>query len=235
MLIKTPKKEDLPLKVFEVCLRLKAIKAQPVVVGGWVRDRLMGLPLQASTDIDIEVFRITFEDLRQLFSKESYVDFPKFGMLRLDYADLSLPRIEHCTGEKYNDFCVQIAPDLSFKEAGKRRDFTVNAIGWDPLAKKLLDPFRGADDIENKLLRPITVAFMEDSYRVLRAAQLIARFDFTPDPQLLEFCAQMSYKKLSPRHIQNTKIVLEAAPHKKEALQFLQKIRWASVADAIKA
>ena len=235
MLIKTLRREDLPSKVFEVCLRLKAIEAQPVIVGGWVRDRLMGLPPQASTDIDIEVFHTSFEDLQQLFSRESHVDFPKFGVLRLDYVDLSLPRIERCTGRKYNDFSVQIEPNLSFEEAGKRRDFTVNAIGWNPLTKKLLDPFFGVRDIEEKLLRPITIAFMEDSYRILRAAQLIARFDFTPAPQLLEFGERMSCEKLSPKHIQNTKIVLESALYKGKALQFLQKIQWLSVVDAMGA
>ena len=230
-----PRREDLPSKVFEICLRLKAIKAQPVIVGGWIRDRLMGLPPQASTDIDIEIFHISFEDLQQLFSKESHVDFPKFGVLRLDYADLSLPRIEHCTGGKYNDFCVQIAPDLSFEEAGKRRDFTVNAIGWDPFAETLLDPFLGVRDVEGKLLRPITIAFMEDGYRILRATQLIARFDFTPTPQLLALGAQMSCEKLSPKHIQSMKIVLESAPYRGKALQFLRKIQWLSVVNAMEA
>ena len=171
MSIETLKKAVLPEKVLEACFRLKAIKAQPIIVGGWVRDRLMVLPIQETSDIDIEVFHITFEDLQQLFSKEHQEVFPKFGVLRLDYVDFSLPRTERCTGEKYNDFYVQTDPQLSFEEAGKRRDFTVNAIGWDPISRKLLDPFNGANDIEKKLLKPITPAFMEDSYRILLAAQ----------------------------------------------------------------
>ncbi len=234
MSLKTLKEAILPPEVFEACLRLKSVNAKPILVGGWVRDRLMGLPSQETSDIDIEVFHIDFEKLQQLFSKESHVAFPKFGVLRLDYVDLSLPRIEHSTGESYNDFYVQIKPDLSFEEAGRRRDFTVNAIGWDPLAKKLLDPFHGIKDIERKLLKPITAAFMEDSYRILRAAQLIARFDFTPDAQLLKLGLQMPYKTLSTKHIQNTKVVLDSAPYKGKALQFLQKIQWQSVVEALK-
>lgn len=235
MSLETLKKAVLPPKILEACFRLKGINAQPIIVGGWVRDRLIGLPIQETSDIDIEVFHITFEDLQQFFSKEHQVAFPKFGVLRLDCADFSLPRTERCIGEKYNDFCVQTNPNLSFEEAGKRRDFTVNAIGWAPVSQKLLDPFHGTNDIEKKLLRPITPAFMEDSYRILRAAQLIARYNFTPDPQLLDFGTRMSYEKLSPKHIQSTKVILDTAPYKEEALKFLRQIRWLPVAATMEA
>ena len=226
MSINALKQEDLPSQILNACLRLNAVEAQPIIVGGWVRDRLMELPIQSSNDIDIEVYHISFESLQQVFAQEPQVTSPKFGVLRLDYADISLPRIERCTGNKYNDFCVQINPFLSFKEAGKRRDFTINAIGWDPLSQKILDPFHGARDIEKRLLKPITEAFMEDSYRILRAAQLIARFNFTPDMKLLEWGAQMSPKNLSQQHIQNTKAILKTAPYTGEALRFLENIRW---------
>ena len=79
MSIETLKKAVLPEKVLEACFRLKAIKAQPIIVGGWVRDRLMVLPIQETSDIDIEVFHITFEDLQKLFSKEHQEVFPKFA------------------------------------------------------------------------------------------------------------------------------------------------------------
>lgn len=227
------KRAVLPSNVRELCLRLKDIGARPLIVGGWVRDRLMGLAVKETNDIDIEVFHISFERLSQLFAKEPHAAYPKFGVLRLDYADLSLPRIEQCTGPKYNDFCVQIKPDLSFEEAGLRRDFTLNAIGWDPFSEELLDPFNGVNDLEKKLLKPISTAFMEDSYRILRASQLIARFDFNPDLQLLEYGALMSYEKLSSKHIQDTRFMLQSAPYREKAFQFLQTIGWQSVADAV--
>ena len=220
-------------KIFDVCLRLKKAGAQPILVGGWVRDRLMRLPPEETRDVDIEVFRITFEDLLQLFPKKSRVSFPKFGVLRLDYVDISLPRIEHCTGSKYNDFYVQIDPYLSFEKAGKRRDFTINAIGLDPFSKKILDPFCGLKDLREKILRPITTAFMEDGYRILRAAQLIARFNFTPDRKLLEFGRQMAYKKLSQKHIQNTKLILNSTLHTEKALEFLKNIQWFPIVDVM--
>ena len=229
------RKAVLAPEVSRACLKLKEAGACPILVGGWVRDRLMGLPPEQTKDIDIEVFHMSFESLAHLFEKEPHTAFPKFGILRLDCADLSLPRMERCTGHKYNNFCVQLQSDLSFEEAGKRRDFTVNAIGWNPFSKKLLDPFYGVNDLEKRLLKPITTAFMEDSYRILRAAQLIARFDFSPDQQLLEFGAQMPYKGLSAKHIQDTKVTLQSAPHYGKALQFLQKIQWNPIVDLLKA
>ena len=226
----------IPFDALEPCFRLKVAGAQPIIVGGWIRDLLM-VQSGGSNDIDIEVFHITFERLLQLFSKEPHIAFPKFGVLRLDHVhiDLSLPRIERCTGPKYNDFCTQIKPDLSFEEAGCRRDFTVNAIGWNLFTGELLDPFQGLQDIEKKVLKPITEAFMEDSYRVLRAAQLIARFNFIPHLQLLKFASQMSSERLSVKHIQDTKCIFASAPHQEQDLQFLKKIRWNTIVEAMKA
>ena len=234
MSITTLHKEVLSPEVGEVCLRLKEAGARPLIVGGWVRDRLMGLPLETTQDVDVEVFNISFEKLLHVFQQESHVAYPKFGVLRLDCVDISLPRIERCIGPKYNDFCVQIRPDLSFEQVAQRRDFTVNAIGWDPFSEELLDPFHGLNDLEKKLLKPISKAFMEDSYRILRATQLIARFDFNPDQQLLKYGALMSYGKLSPKHIQDTRLILQSAPHKEKALQFLQTIGWQSVAEVVR-
>ena len=213
---------------------MKNAGARPIIVGGWVRDRLLNLPSSATKDIDIEVFHISFEQLCHIFQDEPHITFPKFGVLRLNYADVSLPRIEHCTGLKYNDFCVQIQSDLSFEEASHRRDFTVNAIGCDPFSGEILDPFCGVNDLKNKCLKPISKAFMEDSYRILRAAQLIARFGFTPDVQLLAFGKCMPYENLSKKHIQTTHLILNSAPYKGKALQFLQDIQWVQIIDTLK-
>lgn len=234
MPVVTLKKEILPPNVLSICLRLKRVGARPIIVGGWVRDYQMWWLSEKTKDIDIEVFHISFERLLYLFQEEPLEAFPHFGILRLGNTDLSLPRVERCTGPKYNDFRVKICPDLSFKRASLRRDFTVNAVGWDPFSEMFLDPFHGIDDIKKKLLKPISMAFMEDSYRILRAVQFIARFNFKPDQQLLDFGMRMSYEKLSRKHVLNTKGILEFAPHKEEAFQFLQKIRWQPVIDRLR-
>lgn len=224
----------LPPKALEICTHLKAAMARPIVVGGWVRDRLLGLPTRQTEDIDIEIFHISFTTLLQHLKKEPHIAFPHFGILRLGNIDLSLPRTEQRKGPKYNDFYVQIQPGLSFEDACQRRDFTTNAMGWDPFSREILDPFHGIKDIEQRQLRPVSKAFTEDSYRVLRAAQLIARFNFTPDQQLLTLCTCMDYHSLSKTHILKTKHVLNAAPCPKAAFQFLEKIHWQPIIDILK-
>ncbi|WP_345985539.1 hypothetical protein WCX49_00040 [Sulfurimonas sp. HSL-1656] len=175
---------------------LSAGGVRPVLVGGYVRDALLGLP---GKDIDIECFGAgSLEALTPLLAPFGSVNSvgKSFGVLKLNLGgydlDLSLPRTETKTGPGHTGFAVKTFETFDFKTAAKRRDFTVNAIGYDPIARQLLDPYRGETDLENRTLRCVNEStFVEDPLRLLRAVQFSARFHLVPDAQLLQLSQKM--------------------------------------------
>ncbi|WP_345988484.1 hypothetical protein WCX18_00040 [Sulfurimonas sp. HSL1-2] len=175
---------------------LTAGGVRPVLVGGYVRDALLGLP---GKDIDIECFGAgSLEALIPLLTPLGSVNSvgKSFGVLKLSLGgydlDLSLPRTETKTGPGHTGFAVKTFETFDFKTAAKRRDFTVNAIGYDPIAHQLLDPYRGETDLETRTLRCVNeTTFVEDPLRLLRAVQFSARFHLEPDAQLLALSQKM--------------------------------------------
>jgi tRNA nucleotidyltransferase (CCA-adding enzyme) len=152
-----------------------------VMVGGWVRDELTG---RAPKDLDVEVFGLPADRLLQLLSGLGRVNTvgESFTVYKLGDIDISLPRSESKTGTGHRGFTVSGDPSLSFAEAARRRDFTINAIGKDALTGEILDPFGGQADLAAKRLRVVDAkTFGDDSLRVLRAIQFAARFDLTVD------------------------------------------------------
>jgi tRNA nucleotidyltransferase (CCA-adding enzyme) len=159
-----------------------------LIVGGWVRDRLLGI---ASKDIDIEVYGVPAERLRELLSSFGRVDTvgESFTVYKVGGLDVSLPRRESKVGPGHKGFAVTGDPELSFEEAFRRRDFTINAIGWDPLADEYVDPYGGRQDLARRTLRVVDPAtFGDDSLRVLRALQFAARFPLAIEPATAELC-----------------------------------------------
>ncbi|MFI5357536.1 MAG: CCA tRNA nucleotidyltransferase [Opitutales bacterium] len=168
---------------------------RPRLVGGGVRDWLLGL---ASKDFDIEVAQCTFEELQRVLSPFGATDVVgrSFGVIKLRTAtaeyDFSLPRRESKTGAGHRGFKVAPEPTLSDAEAAARRDFTVNAIAYDPFADAIIDPHHGRDDLRQRILRHTSAAFSEDPLRVLRGFQLAARFDFSLAPETAALCRTIS-------------------------------------------
>ncbi len=112
--------------------------------------------------------------------------FPSSRSARIDVA---LPRRESKTGRGHKGFTVVGDPDMSFEEAVRRRDFTINAIGWDPLDDGYVDPCGGQTDLAHRVLKVVDPErFADDSLRVLRAVQFAARFDLTLDPASADIC-----------------------------------------------
>src|SRR5689334_2114020 len=159
-----------------------------VVVGGWVRDRLLNLP---STNLDIEVFGVPADHLRTLIEPFGRVEAvgASFQVYKVGDIDVSLPRRDSKAGRGHRGFAVTGDPSMSIEEAARRRDFTINAISWDPLTGEYLDPFQGRDDLQRKVLRIVDeVTFSDDSLRVLRALQFAARFNLTLDERTRALC-----------------------------------------------
>lgn len=186
----------LPPVISTLCKTLVDSDARPVLVGGYVRDHFLE---QESKDIDIEVYNISSLDkLKTSLSQLAPVhDVGKsFGVLKIhmdgfDF-DISLPRTEQKTAKGHKGFSVKTDANLDFKTAASRRDFSMNAIGYDIQTQSFLDPYNGQDDIKNKIIRHVSdKSFAEDPLRVLRAVQFCARFNFKLDTNTLTLCQNM--------------------------------------------
>ncbi|PYR60014.1 MAG: hypothetical protein DMF85_06315, partial [Acidobacteria bacterium] len=172
-----------PLEVATEIARAAArAGGRALIVGGWVRDRLME---RESKDIDVEVYGITADALKPVLEQFGDVNTvgESFTVYKVADLDVSLPRRESKEGRGHRAFAVTGDPSMTPKEAARRRDFTINAIAWDPLNDEYVDPFDGRADIARKLLRAVDPAtFPDDSLRVLRLVQFAARFEFAVDP-----------------------------------------------------
>lgn len=172
-----------------------------LVVGGWVRDALLGHP---SKDVDLEVFGVPADRLLALVSAFGRVDTvgESFTVYKVAGIDVSLPRRESKTGRGHTGFTVRGDPSLSIEEAARRRDFTVNAISLDPLTGEILDPFHGQRDLEARILRVVDPAtFGDDSLRVLRALQFAARFELELTKESRELCGAIPLDDLPSERI----------------------------------
>ncbi len=176
---------DLALAVAEAA---RARGGRALVVGGFVRDQLLGRP---SKDLDLEVFGVPEAEVAAMLAGLGRVEpvGRAFPVYKLGPIDVALPRRESKSGRGHTAFTVQGDPHMSFEDAARRRDFTMNAISWDPLTGKYVDPFDGRADLEARRLRVVDAAtFADDSLRVLRAVQFAARFGATLDEQATAIC-----------------------------------------------
>jgi len=170
-------------------------------VGGFVRDRLLDRP---STDLDLEVFGIPEDRLRAVLATLGRVEpvGQAFPVYKLGAIDVALPRRESKAGRGHKGFIVEGDPSMPFEEAARRRDFTINAIGWDPLTGEHLDPFDGRGDLVQRILRVVdSDTFGDDSLRVLRALQFAARFELRVDPETAEICRGIALDDLPAERI----------------------------------
>jgi tRNA nucleotidyltransferase (CCA-adding enzyme) len=164
-----------------IAQRMRDAGGRALIVGGGVRDGLLGLDAK---DVDLEVFGIAADRIPGLLTEFGRVEpvGQSFPVYKVGAIDVALPRRESKTGRGHKGFAVAGDPDMSFEEAARRRDFTINAIGFDPLTGEYLDPFDGRADLAARRLRVVDAErFVDDSLRVLRALQFVARFDLTVD------------------------------------------------------
>jgi tRNA nucleotidyltransferase (CCA-adding enzyme) len=166
----------------------RARGGRAIVVGGFVRDRLLDRP---SKDLDLEVFGVPQDQLPAMLGAIGRVEpvGRAFPVYKLGPIDVALPRRESKSGRGHTAFTVEGDPDMPFADAARRRDFTMNAIGWDPLTDDYLDPFSGRADLAARRLRVVDPrTFGDDSLRVLRALQFAARFTATLDDEASAIC-----------------------------------------------
>ena len=180
---------------------VNAVGGRALFVGGWVRDRLSS---RDSEDIDIEVYGLPADRLRSLLEEIDNVNTvgESFTVYKVGALDVSIPRRESKTGRGHRGFEVSGEPNLPVVEAARRRDFTVNAIAWDPLTGEYLDPYGGRDDLMQGVLRMVdSKTFGDDSLRVLRAIQFAARFEMTVDGATKAACGAIALDDLPSERI----------------------------------
>ncbi|MCI0665409.1 MAG: HD domain-containing protein [Acidobacteria bacterium] len=195
--------------VIKLCRAVREEGGRALLVGGWVRDFIRGFQ---TTDYDLEVYGVEAAKLRELLDRHGRVDavgeaFTVYkvklreGRRRI-VVDVSLPRRESKTGRGHRGFVVEGDPEMSFDEAARRRDFTINSMMYDPLSEKYIDPYSGRQDLERKIIRVVDPqTFIEDSLRVLRAMQFAARFEFDIEQQTLSFCRSIDLSDLPAERV----------------------------------
>ncbi len=159
------------------------------LVGGAVRDELLGLPVK---ERDWVVVGATQDELERLGFRAVGRDFPVF-LHPETHEEHALARTERKTGPGYRGFAVHCAPDVTLEEDLRRRDLTINAMARSDDGR-LIDPFAGQADLQDKLLRHVSDAFAEDPVRILRVARFAARFaplGFVMAPETVELMRAM--------------------------------------------
>lgn len=194
--------KNLPSKIIKLAEIVKATGGRAMLVGGCIRDELMGFEPK---DFDVEVYGIEPPKLKEILSQFGRVDAvgESFTVYKIgQYLDVSLPRRERKVSRGHKGFVVEGDPNMSFEEAAKRRDFTINAIMKDVLTGEIVDIYGGQGDLKLKKIRHIAdETFIEDSLRVLRAAQFAARFEFEIDEKTIELCKTIDLTDLPKERI----------------------------------
>jgi tRNA nucleotidyltransferase (CCA-adding enzyme) len=192
----------IPEKVIRLATAVRDAGGRALLVGGCVRDLLMEFE---PSDWDLEVYGLEPIKLRTLLDEFGPVNVvgEAFTVYKLGSdLDVSLPRRERKSGRGHRAFAIEGDPSMSIEDATRRRDFTINAILQDPLTEAIIDPFNGRADIAAGLLRVVShETFAEDSLRVLRAAQLAARFEFRVHPETAELCREIDISDLPAERI----------------------------------
>jgi tRNA nucleotidyltransferase (CCA-adding enzyme) len=164
---------------------------QIYLVGGAVRDELLGLPVR---ERDWVVVGARAEELQAQGFKPVGKDFPVFLHPR-NGEEYALARTERKTGPGYRGFETLFSPDVTLEQDLERRDLTINAIAKDPDGGGLIDPFGGQRDLRERVLRHVSGAFVEDPVRVLRVARFAARFaplGFKVAPETLDLMREIA-------------------------------------------
>lgn len=203
---------DVPLTIHALAAVLARRGGRAYLVGGGVRDHLMGLAVK---DWDVEVFGVEGEDLRTELARTGSVNTVgrAFGVYKWTprgegrgvgvEIDVSIPRRDSKVGPGHRGIAVTGDPTMSIAEAARRRDLTINAMMWDLVAEELVDPYGGREDLAAGRLRAVDrTTFLEDPLRALRVVQFAARLGFDADPQLVELCREATLAELPPERVQ---------------------------------
>jgi tRNA nucleotidyltransferase (CCA-adding enzyme) len=223
---------NLPEELIQLLRTVPAL-ARAYLVGGCVRDALLGI---AQKDFDLEVYGVDYETLARQLRPHGRVDLvgKSFGVIKFTGAsggqwDFSLPRRDSKLAAGHKGFEITVDPDIDPREAASRRDFTINAVAFDPRTGEYLDFFGGREDLNQRVLRHTSAAFVEDPLRVLRGMQFAARFDLMPAPETIALCHSIlpTFPELAVERVGMEWVKWAALSRRPSAgLRFLQATGW---------
>jgi tRNA nucleotidyltransferase (CCA-adding enzyme) len=198
------------------------------LVGGCIRDLVLG---RQPRDLDLEISGLPPGQLHALLTEHFSVQLvgKAFGLFKLRGlpVDISIPSRMLTDNEFAQGLLRQSDPDMDIDEALARRDFTMNAMAWDPDTLELRDPFNGRADLDAHVLRHMSERFAEDPLRVLRGMQLAARFGLTAAPETVALCKTlMQDGQPSGRLWEEWKKLLLQGVKPSLGLQFLSDCGW---------
>lgn len=174
------------------------------LVGGAVRDRLLGLPIKDKDYVAIGYTQNDFLHLRKVGK-----NFPVY--LVDEHTQIALARRESKVAKGYNGFCYEVE-NVSLYEDLKRRDLTINAMALDESSGEIIDPFSGREDLANKILKHTSLSFCEDPLRVIRIARFRAKFgelwQIHPHTKALIATMKESLAELEPNRVYQEIVIL---------------------------
>lgn len=170
------------MDILEIAKTIKQNGGNLYLVGGAIRDELIGKPVY---DRDYCITGISKQRFIELFPKAKILG-KSFEVFEIDHNQFALARREIKTGFGHKEFEITTREDITIEEDLARRDITINAIAKDVLTGKIIDPFEGQKDIKNKVIRATTKHFKEDPLRVYRVARIAAQTGFTVEKETLK-------------------------------------------------
>ena len=175
------------INILEMAKKIKSNSGNLYLVGGAVRDELLGIK---SHDEDYCVTGISFEEFKKLFPK-AHIRGKSFAVFDIDGKEFALARRERKAGIGHKKFEIETDKLITIEEDLARRDITINAIAKNVLKGEIIDPFNGRNDLNKKVIRAVTNAFKEDPLRVYRVARFAAKFGFSVDKKTIEMMEEL--------------------------------------------
>ena len=212
--------------IYEIANKIKSHGGNVYLVGGAIRDKLLGI---ANNDEDYCVIGLSFDEFRELFP-EAYVrgkDFPVFSIGNKEFA---IARKERKIGIGHNSFDVETDKKITIEEDLERRDITINAIAKEVLTDKIIDPFGGREDLKNNIIRAVSSHFAEDPLRVYRASRFASQFNFNVEDNTMKMITLLK-DELSSLAVERVYNELSKALLTDKPSRFFNVLRDANVLD----
>jgi len=169
-------------EIVEIATKIENAGGRLYLVGGAVRDEMMGRKVE---DKDYCVTGLSQETFEKLFPK-AILRGKDFAVYDINGQEFALARTERKVGEGHKNFEIQTDTNITIEKDLARRDITINSIAKDVLTEEIIDPFGGKKDIQNKIIRATTNHFKEDPLRVYRVARIAAQTGFTVEENTLK-------------------------------------------------